>query len=106
MAKRKAGHFHQNNFLQQIPLFFIYILYHGNYDFRIGILIHRYLHTYVFMVIFFIKANVNLADKICEQLYFIRNSCQQKIDVDFMSMIIRITGCSIGDLLEYVPPEE
>lgn len=29
-----------------------------------------------------------------------------KIDADFMSMIIRITGCSIGDLLEYVPPEE
>lgn len=104
MAKRKSGHFHHNNFLQQIPLFFIGILYHGNYGFRIGILIHRYLHTYVFMVIFFIKANVNLADNTCKS--FIRNSCQQKIDADFMSMIIRITGCSIGDLLEYVPPEE
>ena len=29
-----------------------------------------------------------------------------RLDADFISMVIRITGCSLNDLLEYVPPEE
>jgi len=40
------------------------------------------------------------------QRYCNPNRKIMRVDADFISMIIRITGCSLNDLLEYVPPEK